>query len=99
MTDVWQLPAMWTLEDKTTVAICDTGSNYESGSCGLTLSLKPSAAIWTMRSNGVTIRYPIGRRQKVIFINKGRPDSGLPWRKTANGTAKRTNSFALRYRK
>ena len=79
MTDVGQLPAMWTLEDKTTVAICDTGFNYKSGLYGLILSTNPSAAMWTMRSNGVTIRYPIGRRQKVIFINKGRPDSGLPW--------------------
>ena len=51
----------------------------ESGLYGLILSLKPSAAMWTMRTNGVTIRYPIGRRQKVIFINKGRTDSGLPW--------------------
>ena len=97
MTDVWQLSAMWTLEDKTTVAICDTGSNYKSGLYGLILSLKPSATMWAQRSNGVTIRYPIGRRQKVIFINKGRPDSGLPWRKTANRTAdERTDCFALR---
>ena len=62
-------------EDKTTVAICDTGSNYESGLYGLTLSLNPPATMWAQRSNGVTIRYPIGRRQKVIFINKGRTDS------------------------
>ena len=67
----------------------------ENGLYGMILSSKPSATIWTMRTNGVTIRYPIGRRQKVIFINKGRPDSGLPWRKTANGTA--DEGTVLRY--
>ena len=59
MTDVWQLPAMWTLEDKTTVAICDTGFNFkcrviinESGLYCLILSTNPSAAMWTRKTRG-----------------------------------------------
>ena len=39
-------------EEKTTVAICDTGFNYKSGLYGLTLSSNPSAAMWTMRTRG-----------------------------------------------
>jgi hypothetical protein len=54
--------------------------NNKSGSYGLILSTNPSATMWTRKTIGSRNATPSVEGRKVIFINKGRTDSGLPWR-------------------